>query len=260
MNISFAKYQGAGNDFVVIDNRSHFFDKSDTRLVSFLCDRRFGIGADGLMLLEPHAGYDFEMVYFNSDGNPSSMCGNGGRCIVDFARTLGLTKNKAHFLAVDGAHDAMAEGELVRLKMNDVLHIEEINGGFVLDTGSPHFITFVKGLALFDVYSEGQRIRNSSRFLQDGINVNFCECEPGLLHVRTYERGVEDETLACGTGVTASVLVAAMTGVGGKGGKCQVKTPGGDLTVYYKQTGIDSFTDIWLEGPARKVFEGQITV
>jgi diaminopimelate epimerase len=260
MKIFFFKYQGAGNDFVIIDNRKNTFDRNDTRLVARLCDRRFGIGSDGLMLLCNSDVSDFEMVYYNSDGNSSSMCGNGGRCIVNFARHLGITKEKAVFVAVDGLHEAVSCGSTVKLRMNDVNNIEFTEDFYFLDTGSPHYVKFVEGLDLYDVYTEGQAIRNSPRFLANGTNVNFVEREPGYLFVRTYERGVEDETLACGTGVTASALVAAMKGLCGKHGSCDVKTPGGKLKVYFKQTSSHSFSDIWLEGPAEKVFEGEIEI
>ena len=253
MKVPFSKYQGSGNDFVIMDNRNRIFDKKNRNLVARLCERRFGIGADGLMLLENKSGYDFEMVYFNSDGGLSSMCGNGGRCIVNFSEQLGITSGKARFLAVDGPHEAISRGPVVKLKMSDVRGIEYNEGYYFLDTGSPHYVRFVKGLALFDVYSEGRKVRHSPRFREHGVNVNFVEREKDTLFVRTYERGVEDETLACGTGVTASALVAAMNGYCEKLGTCEVKTPGGKLKVYFHELAPGHFSDIWLEAPAQKV-------
>jgi diaminopimelate epimerase len=261
MKIQFAKYQGAGNDFVIIDNRNHVFNKSDNRLVAALCDRKFGIGADGLMLIENREGFDFEMIYYNSDGKLSSMCGNGGRCIVDYARKLGITDSaRSYFLAVDGPHEASSAGDVIRLKMNDVAQIQDRGEYYFLDTGSPHCVKLVSGLALYDVYNEGRKIRHSPAFEETGTNVNFIERAPGYLYVRTYERGVEDETLACGTGVTASVLVAATRGLCGKEDSCDVKTPGGKLKVFFKRTGESSFTDVWLQGPAKEVFRGEVEV
>jgi diaminopimelate epimerase len=260
MIVSFAKYQGAGNDFVIIDNRQHIFDRTKSALIAGLCDRKFGIGADGLMLLENKSGYDFEMVYFNSDGKPSSMCGNGGRCIVSFSTQVGITTSHARFLAVDGAHEAFITEHVVKLKMNDVSDIEQCGTDYFLNTGSPHYVKMVEGLDKFDVSGEGRRIRNSERFLPGGTNVNFIEPTSDALFVRTYERGVEAETLSCGTGVTASALVAAFKGWCGMQGFCEVKTLGGNLKVYFARTGKSSFSDVWLEGPAMKVYEGTIDI
>jgi len=258
MKLSFSKYQGAGNDFIIIDNRKPVFDKTDSALIARLCNRRFGIGADGLMLLENKTGYDFEMIYFNADGGLSSLCGNGSRCIVRFSQQLGVTGMKARFLASDGPHEAILQDQSVKLKMGDISAIESGDDFFYLNTGSPHYVKMVKGLATFDVFREGRTVRNSERFMKEGTNVNFIEKEGETLFVRTYERGVEDETLACGTGVTASALIAAVNGLCEDSGSCAVRTPGGKLKVYYKRTGISSFTDVWLEGPAEKVFEGVI--
>jgi diaminopimelate epimerase len=260
MTLSFDKYQGSGNDFILIDNRDAIFDKSDVKLVARLCDRRFGIGADGLMLLEHKTQADFEMIYYNSDGRLSSMCGNGGRCIMDFAKNLGVIRDQAVFLAADGLHEAHFKDSLVRLKMSDVKNIEAGEGFFFLDTGSPHLVKFVTELSAYDVFHEGRSIRNSPRFLSQGTNVNFAQSESDALFVRTYERGVEDETLACGTGVTAAALVAALKGVNSGTGQMNIRTPGGLLKVYYEQTGDNSFRNIWLEGPATKVFHGEIQI
>jgi diaminopimelate epimerase len=260
MKIHFTKYQGAGNDFIILDNRSGFFNKEDHALVARLCDRRFGIGADGLMLLENKAAYDFEMVYYNADGNISSMCGNGGRCIVDYAKRIGVTADDVFFYAADGPHEALIRNHTIKLKMRDVEEIQVEKDHYFLNTGSPHYVKIVSGLALYDVFNEGSRIRHLAAFGKEGTNVNFIEREPGYLFVRTFERGVEDETLACGTGVTASALVAALNNMTGKPDSCDVKTQGGKLKVYFKRSGNFSFTDIWLEGPAVKVFEGEIDI
>lgn len=265
MKIKFYKYQGTGNDFIIIDNRKNKFPIENTHLVAFLCDRKFGIGADGLMLLQNKKGYDFEMVYFNSDGNPSSMCGNGGRCLVAFAYYLGLVKKKAKFLAVDGAHDAeiiSQDGNAlqVKLKMQDVSKIENIKNDLFLNTGSPHYIRFVKELNKINVFEEGKKVRYSNTFKKEGTNVNFLEFNNDCLQVRTYERGVENETLSCGTGVTAAALAFAHLNKVKKLNKINIETPGGALKVHFNQKSKDSFDNIWLEGPATFVFEGKIKV
>lgn len=211
--MQFYKYQGTGNDFIIIDNRDLKFNRSDNGLVAKLCHRRFGIGADGLMLLQNKTGYDFEMVYYNADGNQSSMCGNGGRCIVEFARTLGLVKEKTLFYAIDGEHEAVVKPNFVTLKMKDVNDVETNSDFYFLNTGSPHYVAFVNDLTNYDVVHEGKKIRYNNRFKADGTNVNFIEKIGGGLFVRTYERGVEDETYSCGTGVTAAALVAAIKNI-----------------------------------------------
>lgn len=260
MKISFSKYQGTGNDFVIIDNRENLFRDTSVETIAFLCNRRFGIGADGLMLLQNKPGYDFEMVYFNSDGRPSSMCGNGGRCIVAFAKHIGVIEDKAHFLAVDGDHDAVIKDEWVSLKMNDVKQVEMNETFCWLNTGSPHYVSFVAGLEGYDVFSNGKSIRNSERFAKEGTNVNFIERVKDSLFVRTYERGVEDETYSCGTGVTAAALVAAMKDASTGKDQCRVRTIGGELNVKFRKHDDGSFSDIWLEGPAKLVFEGTLDV
>jgi len=258
--LAFHKYQGAGNDFVLIDDRAGLFDTNDRALIERLCDRRFGIGADGLMLLREKSGFDFEMVYFNSDGRPSSMCGNGGRCISRFAADLGLSdKRVLHFLAVDGPHEAELKDRIVKLKMNDVRAIEKGPDYYLLDTGSPHFVRYVVNLEAFDVYSEGRTVRYSERFAQAGVNVNFVELRPGGIAIRTYERGVENETLACGTGVTAAALTAALKGAATSETHCAVAARGGDLNVYFRREG-EAFSEVWLEGGAEFVFRGEIEI
>lgn len=256
----FYKYQGTGNDFVIMDNRRLQFDRRDHELVARLCDRRFGIGGDGLMLLQSKEGFDFEMVYYNSDGKESSMCGNGGRCIVEFARSLELVKDKAHFIAIDGEHEAHVKPGFISLKMNDVSQVE-LNADYsFLNTGSPHYVAFVNDIRNFNVFEEGKKIRNNARFRAEGTNVNFVEKDYNHLFVRTYERGVENETYSCGTGVTAAALVASIRDISTATDYCSIKTLGGDLTVKFRKQANNSFTDIWLEGPATFVFKGEIEV
>jgi diaminopimelate epimerase len=259
MQIPFFKYQGTGNDFVVIDNREGSFSQLSRETVAALCHRRFGIGADGLMLLNRHAEYDFEMIYFNADGGESSMCGNGGRCLTQFAWDLGLQLPRYRFLAIDGAHEAyIPEPGTVALKMKDVKKIEEAGDHFILDTGSPHYVTACGALDSLDVFSEGRAIRNSEPFAREGINVNFVERRDiRSIKVRTYERGVEDETLSCGTGVTAAALAFGPITEGSH--EVAIETPGGHLKVAYQRS-AEGFSDIWLIGPARRVFEGTISI
>ncbi|HET8962750.1 MAG TPA: diaminopimelate epimerase [Chitinophagales bacterium] len=260
MVLTFYKYQGTGNDFIIFDNRELKFDRKNNSLVAKLCDRRFGIGADGLMLLQNKQSFDFEMVYYNSDGNESSMCGNGGRCIVEFARELNLIKDKANFFAIDGVHDAIAKPGFISLKMNDVKNVE-LNADFsFLNTGSPHYVTFVNNLRDLNVFEEGKKIRNNDRFRAEGTNVNFVEKEYNDLFVRTFERGVEGETHSCGTGVTAAALVASLKNFATAENYCSIKTLGGNLNVKFKKHPDNSFTDIWLEGPATFVFKGEVKV
>lgn len=254
--IQFYKYQGTGNDFVLIDNRNLKFPKS-TELIEKLCDRRFGIGGDGLILLENSDKADFKMVYYNSDGRESTMCGNGGRCIAAFAHFLGIFESKTSFLAIDGLHEAEIKNGIVKLKMSDVNQISSQGNDFVLNTGSPHYVKYVETLNNYKVFENGNEIRNSETYKEDGINVNFVEVLSGRqLFVRTYERGVEDETYSCGTGVTAAALTFMnknhQTSV-------EVKVLGGELKVYAEKNG-DGFSDIWLEGAADQVFKGEINI
>lgn len=257
MALSFYKYQGTGNDFVMIDNRKLTFPADDEQLIKNLCNRRTGIGADGLILLQNHDDYDFEMVYFNADGRLGSMCGNGARCTVRFAKQLGVIEDVAYFLAADGEHQATIEREEIQLKMTDVTGVERIEDDFYLNTGSPHYIRFVENIKNLDVYAEGRLVRYSPRFNAVGTNVNFVQrLSDNEIHVRTYERGVEDETLSCGTGVTACALVAGLTGMQSP---VSVKTPGGNLKVAFEQDGL-GFRYIYLIGPAKLVFTGTVPV
>ncbi len=256
----FYKYEGAGNDFILIDDRNSTFDIGNRKLISGLCDRKFGIGADGLMLLQNVNDFDFKMIYFNSDGNEGSMCGNGGRCIVAFANYLGLTGNKTRFLAIDGEHQAeLITPNYIKLQMQDVIKIENTDGKFFLNTGSPHYVIFEDDIAGKDVFTEGRNIRNSPRFKAEGTNVNFVEEKNDHLFVRTYERGVENETLACGTGIVASAISAACKN-NDANKTYHIKALGGDLKVSFNRKAAEHFTDIWLEGPANFVFKGEIEI
>lgn len=257
MKISFSKYHGTGNDFILIDNRLGGINLSSQQIEK-MCHRRYGIGADGMMLLENAEGYDFRMVYFNSDGREGSMCGNGGRCMVRFAADLNIGNGEYRFIATDGPHEASIEMEgTIRLKMKDVAGIESHTTFDLLDTGSPHVVKQVSDVANFDVLNEGRAIRNSEAFREKGVNVNFVETlDDDRIYVRTYERGVEDETYSCGTGVTACALVNAHNERGFN--HVDVETNGGRLYVEYEKTGESSFENIWLAGPAVKVFEGTI--
>lgn len=256
MNTTFYKYQGTGNDFILFDNRDAFI-KLSQRQVQFLCDRHRGIGADGLMLLNQKDGYDFEMVYYNSDGLPGSMCGNGGRCIVKFAWDIGMKQSGYTFLASDGNHEAKIDlDKQVSLKMKDVEEIELGPDYFLVDTGSPHYVRFVNDINDIDVAKAGAKIRYSKPHAEKGVNVNFVErIGKDSIFVRTYERGVETETMSCGTGVTASALVAAHNENGFN--SVEVKTLGGNLSVEFEKL-QEQFTHIWLEGAATFVFKGEI--
>jgi diaminopimelate epimerase len=261
MKLHFYKYQGTGNDFIILDNRKKEYGDLAGSSIRELCDRRFGIGADGLMMLNEKTGFDFEMKYFNSDGRESSMCGNGGRCLVKFAYHRGIHKNQYNFVAVDGPH----EGEIdidgtVSIKMKDVTHVARFHGDHILNTGSPHYIKMVTDVMDLDVFKKGRDIRYSKEFEQEGINVNFVEqlSDEDKILVRTYERGVEEETYSCGTGVTAAALICFHNENGFN--DVQVKTLGGTLTVEYDRIDENHFENIWLSGPADLVYEGDIEI
>jgi len=260
MQIEFYKYQGTGNDFVMIDNRSQQFPKNDTKLVAQLCDRRFGIGADGLILLEQDADYDFRMVYYNSDGNQSSMCGNGGRCLVAFAKALGVVQAETTFIAADGPHYAtIYEEGVVSLQMKDVDSITVTPEYVFMDTGSPHHVEIVTDVKTTDVKGIGSKIRYSDLYGSKGSNVNFVEQDAdALFTMRTYERGVEDETLSCGTGATATAI--AMRALGKThSDTIQLNVQGGKLEVsFFENNGI--YSNVFLKGPATFVFKGLISI
>ncbi len=258
MNLTFYKYQGTGNDFVIIDNRSNIFPKDNANIISSLCNRYFGIGADGLILLENDKDTDFRMVYYNADGNESTMCGNGGRCIVAFAHKIGLFEKETTFIAIDGLHHASINNGIVSLQMIDVDEVAINETYCFANTGSPHHVELVEDLDSFDVFTKGRDIRNNI-YGKEGSNVNFVEpLNDSTFKVRTYERGVEDETLACGTGVTA---VALAMHASGKTNNSAITLPvkGGELSVSFEKNN-DRYTNIFLIGPATFVFKGEIAI
>lgn len=262
MKIPFYKFQGTGNDFILIDNRSYEFSSIKSENIKHMCHRRFGIGADGLMLLENVNGFDFRMVYYNSDGNQSTMCGNGGRCIAAFAQLLEPIKSEFNFLAIDGSHTAKVnsyDGKnkwVIALSMIDVHEVNCTNENYELNTGSPHFVHFVNDVDEFDVVKHGRQIRNSDTYIKHGINVNFVQIiNENSIKTRTYERGVEDETLSCGTGVTASAIAFAEKEIL-EPGLVKVITPGGELDVsFIKKSG--KYSSVILKGSAELVFKGE---
>ncbi len=268
MTLSFYKYQGAGNDFIIIDERetSPVSSRKDkNKLIASLCDRRFGIGADGLMLLKNQPGYDFQMVYYNSDGLEGTMCGNGGRCLVAFAAHQGIISTKALFLAVDGPHHAQiinaeANNQLVSLEMKDVSDIQTFEGGFVLDTGSPHFVVFKTDIQNIDLDTLGKTWRNNPVFGTDGVNFNIAEIVDNTIHVRTYERGVEEETLACGTGIAATAIALHYRNNQSGNHHYELRARGGDMQVTFENKKPGFYTSIYLHGPATKVFHGDIDI
>ncbi len=268
--ISFYKFDGASNDFVIMDFRDLSCELTQMQ-IEWMCNRRRGIGADGLIMLHTaEAPYHFEMRYYNSDGNLSSMCGNGGRCVALFAHILGLgavndvaelpkgVVNSFLFLGPDGPHkasitmwDEQTGVAIVRLSMCDVAcdDVKRCGEGWFLNTGSPHYVMRVKDLSHYDVVGEGMKWRNSTDLFPEGTNVDFIEdADDGTLLVRTYERGVENETYACGTGVTAAAIVS---------GNKKVATRGGDFRVDFNATD-KSYTDIVLTGPAAYNFKGEV--
>ncbi|NPA67973.1 MAG: diaminopimelate epimerase [Chlorobi bacterium] len=257
--MKFFKYTGAGNDFIIINSFNKDIEIPENE-IKFLCNRRFGIGADGLMLLKKHPEFDFEMLYYNSDGSGSTMCGNGGRCIVAFAKKIGIIHDYAKFIASDGIHEAfILENGTVNLKMTDVEDINTYRKDFICDTGSPHYIRFVDDVKKINVFSEGREIRFSEMFVKKGINVNFIETKDvNVLNIRTYERGVESETLACGTGAVASALAYAKK-QNIENGEIILNAKGGTLKINFEKSG-SKYVNIWLSGPADFVFEGDIDI
>lgn len=258
MVVTFYKYQGTGNDFVLIDDRKGSFDIEAHKLIKKICDRKFGIGADGLILIRNHDKADFEMVYFNADGYQTSLCGNGSRCAVKFAKELGIINESCSFQTIEGILNASIEDDNIFINMPDVKHIEEFDGDFYLNTGSPHYIRFVENLDKYDVYSEGKKIRYSEKYKSSGgTNANFLETEDNSsISVRTYERGVENETYSCGTGVTAAAIVyGKLKNIN----KVQVKTLGGELSVMFDNVNGE-YKNVFLKGPAVFVFKGEIDI
>ncbi len=256
MKFTFSKYQGAGNDFIIIDNRDHSVNLTQKQIAN-LCERRFGVGADGLMLLENHPKLDFNMRYFNADGNEGSMCGNGGRCLAAFAKSLSIIGSKTTFNTIDGAHKALIkQKDIVALQMQDVKDVLKIDKNYFVDTGSPHYVIFTRNIKDIDVFTEGKKIRNSKHFAPKGTNVNYVEINDHKLFVRTYERGVENETLSCGTGVTATAICASVKLKSAKD-SYDISTRGGVLNVTFQKQPNNAFTNIWLTGPAKFVFKGE---
>jgi len=260
MKIDFFKYQGTGNDFVILDNRDNKYDGLIPKQVKQICNRRFGIGADGLMLLSNRKYLDFEMTYYNADGNLGSMCGNGARCLVKFATEMGINKSTYYFIAADGKHEAEIDmNGIIRLKMQDVYKVEYHSGHMIVNTGSPHFIKLASNVKDIDVVETGREIRYSKEFKAEGINVNFVETlGEDSIFVRTYERGVEDETLSCGTGVTAAALMSAHNENGFN--RVEIKTQGGTLSVEFEKVDDQHFENIWLCGPAELTFKGEMEI
>ena len=257
MNITFYKYEGTGNDFIMIDNRDHLFPKENLNLIHKLCDRHFGIGADGLILVENDSDTDFKMLYFNADGNEGTMCGNGGRCIVAFANKLGIISEKTTFNAIDGLHHASMENDLVSLQMIDIDTIEVYDKYVFTNTGSPHHVQLVDDLENYDVISKGRKIRNE--YGNEGSNINFvAQTNENSFNVRTYERGVENETLACGTGVTA-VAIAMHKTKKTNSNKINLQVLGGELEVSFEVEN-NHYKNVFLKGPATFVFKGKIEI
>ncbi len=261
MEIEFFKYHGAGNDFVMVDCRQvdeHLFDNIK---VGFLCNRHLGIGADGLILLLDDPSAEFRMKYFNSDGREGTMCGNGGRCIVAFARDLGIIHQKTVFSGIDGLHHSeIMDSGLINLKMIDVDGVKEMEDGYLVETGSRHFVTFRKSISDIDVFSEGREIRQQARFADEGTNVNFVETvSENVFKIRTFERGVENETLACGTGAVASAISSHYRQKTDKN-SYTIHALGGTLSVNFTVQNNENYSNIWLKGPAKFVFKGQINI
>jgi diaminopimelate epimerase len=260
MEISFKKYHGTGNDFIMIDARKLDESKFLKENVKFLCNRHTGIGADGLILLSNSEKYDFRMKYFNSDGNEGTMCGNGGRCITAFAKSLGIIKDSATFEGIDGLHEArFLKDKIISLKMIDVNKVEKLEDGYLLDTGSRHFVVLSENIENIDVYNVGKEIRYQNRFGKEGTNVNFIEIHDSGVKIRTYERGVENETLSCGTGTVAAAISAYTESESDKI-SFKIFALGGELKVEFQPQPVTRFENIWLTGPIEYVFEGKIIV
>ena len=259
-SLHFYKYQGAGNDFVMFDNRESVFPDNDAALISRLCDRRFGVGGDGIILLNQHPTYDFEMVYHNADGS-IAMCGNGARCAIHLAHHLEIIAEETTFLAHDGVHRAQIEGEQVTINLSDVAQVDTYEDGYFLDTGTRHFVRILAQnqlLSDYDVMVEGKKIRFDNRFMPEGTNANFAQKTNGKVQMRIYERGVENETLSSGTGITAVALALAHSEK--MESPVTVQARGGQLTISFEQVESGKFTQVFMTGPAVMVFEGTVFV
>ena len=259
MKIKFYKYQGTGNDFIIVQDRDGSNETLLKNRIEQLCNRRFGIGADGFIFIQDYAGYDFYMRYYNSDGKVSSMCGNGGRCVISLANKLGTSGKKLEFMAADGPHSGYIDQEIINLKMANVGDYRKIGADYVLGTGSPHYVRFVENFNDVDIVLEGKKVRYSSKFREDGINVNFVEITNGEIKVATYERGVEGETLSCGTGVTAAALASKLNFPDKFNNSINVISKGGNLVVKFEYNG-NIFKNVWLSGPAVNTFVGEINI
>ncbi len=260
MLVHFSKYHGTGNDFIMIDGRHQDCSYFDTKHIKQLCDRRFGIGGDGLIILQESKNFDFKMSYYNADGGEGTMCGNGGRCITAFAHKLRIISRETTFEGIDGSHAAsILSGEVVRLKLANVTGVERLKDGYLLNTGSPHFVSFVENLDDLDVAHEGAKIRQQSRFGKGGVNVNFTEVTSGTIAVRTFERGVEGETWSCGTGVTAAAISARIH-LRSDSLSYTIQTRGGMLNVSFRTVDQKQFFDICLSGPALHVYDGAFEI
>lgn len=260
MKLSFSKYQGTGNDFIMLNNLNGYYDNLSIEQIQKVCNRKFGIGADGLIKLNSHEIFDFEMDYYNSDGS-KSFCGNGARCTVSFAETLGVDVKETTFLGIDGIHRASKENGIISLEMGDVSNVRLLKNDYIINTGSPHYIHFAADSSLIDVVEFGKEIRYSTEFINEGINVNVVEIiSADKLIVNTYERGVEDETLSCGTGVTACVLAFAYQNDMMCDNIVNVKVKGGDLKVSFLQENKGVFSNIQLIGPGEFVYNGEINI
>ena len=259
MNIKFYKYHGTGNDFIMIDNFKGQYDLSelDKDRISLLCHRRFGIGADGLIILEASENSDFNMVYFNADGAESTMCGNGGRCILAMAHALEYIGDDAIFNAIDGLHKGRV-GDQIEIQLKDVDHIDNSEDDYILDTGSPHYVRFISDVHQLNIIPIAHEIRYNDVYKEEGINVNFVESLQGDFYLRTYERGVENETMSCGTGVTATAI-AIHEKYDHLESPIELRTPGGILQVSFDKT-EEGYKNVWLKGPATLVFEGYLDI
>jgi len=258
----FYKYHGTGNDFILIDNREQQRILSKQQIM-FMCEQHFGIGADGLIFIENHRSSDFEMVYHNSDGQRSTMCGNGARCAVLFAKQLGIfAGNSTVFFAADGIHHAnVLEDDHIALTMNVNTDYDMHGTAFIMNTGSPQYVRFTYNLDSVNMSKEGRIIRNSAQFKKSGgVNVNFVEETKQGIFVRTYERGVESETLSCGTGVTASSLAYYHKEKLSKSSLIKVETLGGNLQVQIEVNDDKEISTVWLIGPAQEVFIGEFDI